>query len=98
MIDPVEARMSDNGQELFRRLAQQVNGFPPELGASAAINILVKIIRQFEPTEARAQARLDFLVAQAKDVLTAHYRVAPLAIRSGPEGQHYQIVQTGFDQ
>lgn len=97
MGDPLLLKQPDAGAVLFRRLAHEVNGFPIDVAASAAINVLVKLIRQVEPTNERAQAKLDHLVHQAKDVLAQHYKLAPIAVRRDIDG-NFTMVPGVLDQ
>jgi hypothetical protein len=60
-------------RELFTRLFQQCGGFPFEVVAGAAGNLLINVLRQQCATSARAGVEFDELFGKLKTILMQHY-------------------------
>lgn len=71
--DPSLKVLTDPGRELCTRFAKEANGFSREDVLSAALNIIVNVIRQEQNTGQKAEARFDELFGKTKTLLVSHY-------------------------
>ena len=61
-------------QELFTKLAATLSGRPLDVVCSMAINLIVNVIRQSEPSREKAEAVFDECFGRAKSLLLEkHY-------------------------
>lgn len=71
--DPLKG-LPDQERQLFEAFKRASAGKNVDCVIGAAINILINVLRQMEPTKAEAEARIDMLFGKAKTLLIdRHY-------------------------
>lgn len=75
MTDPLTANpMPEQGEELFKRLADVATGFGRGAVASAAVNLLINVVREQYEYSRDAERAMDELLGRAKHILLdQHY-------------------------
>jgi hypothetical protein len=71
--DPLHGATPPGGRELMRALAPTLHGVPNDVVLDVAVNLIINVLRQQNPTWAKAEVAWDELFGRGKTILHQHY-------------------------
>lgn len=93
-LDPLH-KVEPNGRDIFVQLYQVIEGRDRRQVFDAVTNLLCNVIRAMEPTQVKANGRVDQFAAATKHILDQHYTNAGTRRNIFPHHQHVHVPYLG---